>query len=452
MRRLLTMASSALKQCINPSCGLCYDIGNDIYRCSCGSLLDIKYNKKPDRSLVDNFYKRRNHGGNIYNESGVWRFRDLINFADIDTENFDECARVLVSLDGAEGRLSRPYKMSKVSDYADMKHDAFLLQPEGYNPSGSFKDNGMSTAVTHAKMLGVKTIICASTGNTSASAAMYAANENMKCEVYIPKGEIAPGKLGQAFQFGSQVIQVEGNFDDALATSLKNAKETGGYTVNSVNPFRLEGQKAIVYRIMEHLDWNPPDWIVYPGGALGNTSSCGKCLIELYEWGWIRKVPRIAVINAEGANTFYELYNGLFEGKKLSWNGGRPDLEIVERYYSLQDKKGIRPKTHATAIQIGKPANLVKALRALDFTQGVVTQVSDREMSDGMSVVGLNGFDCEMASGAVPAGVRKLRKEGIIKKDDVVVGILTGRQKDPGLAVQYHMNPANMFARPARNN
>jgi threonine synthase len=309
----------------------------------------------------------------------------------------------------------------------------------------------MSTAVTHAKMLSVKKLICASTGNTSASAAMYAANENIECDVYIPRGEVAAGKLGQAFQFGAQVIQVDGNFDDALAVSLAEANETQGYTVNSVNPFRLEGQKAIVYRVMEHLNWNPPDWIVYPGGALGNTSSCGKCLLELYEWGWIKKIPRIAVINAEGANSFYELVNGLFENKALDWNDGRPDLEMVERYYLHKQKKGIYPKTCATAIQIGKPANLVKALRAIDISKGVVTQVSDEHMTDGMSVVGLNGFDCEMASGAVPAGVRKLRLEGIIEADDVVVGILTGRQKDPKLPVEYHSNRSNRYARPARD-
>ena len=445
------MASGAIKKCIDPDCGLTYEINNDIYRCSCGSLVDIEYDKIPSKRLIDIFYQRRNHGGNIYNESGVWRFRDLINFLGIDTENFRECAKVLVSLDGAEGRLSRPYKMSKVAEYAGMNHDCFLLQPEGYNPSGSFKDNGMSTAVTHAKMLRVKRLICASTGNTSASASMYAANEGIECDVYIPKGEIAPGKLGQAFQFGSQVIQVDGNFDDALSISLKKAKEMGGYTVNSVNPFRLEGQKTIVYRVMEHLNWNPPDWIVYPGGALGNTSSCGKCLIELYEWGWIKKIPRIVVANSEGANTFYELVNGLFENMKLEWNNGKPNLQMIERYYAHKDKKGIRPKTNATAIQIGKPANIVKALRAIDFSKGMVIQVSDKDMADGMSIVGLNGFDCEMASGSVPAAVRKLRKDEIIRKDDIVVGILTGRQKDPALAVEYHTNPANIFARPPKH-
>ncbi|MDQ3718889.1 MAG: threonine synthase, partial [Thermoproteota archaeon] len=141
-------------------------------------------------------------------------------------------------------------------------------------------------------------------------------------------------------------------------------------------------------------------------------------------------------------------YNGLFEDKPLRWNDGRPDLAMIERYYAEIDRKGIKPKTHATAIQIGRPANIIKALRALDFTEGIVVQVSDKEMSDGMSIVGLNGFDCEMASGAVPAGVRKLRNEGIIKRDDTVVGILTGRQKDPALAVEYHVNVNNMFARP----
>ena len=338
--------------------------------------------------------------------------------------------------------------MSKVSDYVGLKN--LLLQPEGYNPSGSFKDNGMSTAVTHAKLVNINKIICASTGNTSASAAMYAANENIECDVYIPVGEVAPGKLSQAFQFGAQVIEIKGNFDDALSTSLKKASEVGGYTVNSVNPFRIEGQKTIVFRALEQLDWNPPDWIVYPGGALGNTSSCGKSLMELYEWGWIKKIPRLAVVNSKGANTLHTLYNGKFEDTNLRWNKGKPDVEIIKRYYAYMDKNGIKPKTKATAIQIAKPANILKGLRALEFTNGVVTQVSDQEMMDGMALVGLNGFDCEMASGAVPAGVKKLIADEIIKKDDVVVGILTGRQKDASIPVDYHKNPQNRFANPPR--
>ncbi len=444
------MQNAAYQKCIDPKCGLEYPISDIRIECDRGHLLDVKYKTPPATSLKDIFYQRRNHSNNIFNESGVWRFRELLNFCQIDTEDLEACSKYLVSMDGAEGRLSRPYRMSRVADFVGLGHDNFRLQPEGYNPSGSFKDNGMSTAVTHAKLVNIKKIICASTGNTSASAAMYAANENIECDVYIPAGEVAPGKLSQAFQFGAQVIEIKGNFDDALATSLEKASEVGGYTVNSVNPFRIEGQKTIVFRALERLDWNSPDWIVYPGGALGNTSSCGKSLMELYEWGWIKKIPRIAVVNSEGANTLYTLYNGKFEETKLRWNKGNPDTETIKRFYSHMDKNGIRPKTKATAIQIAKPANILKGLRALEFTNGVVTQVSDQEMMDGMALVGLNGFDCEMASGAVPAGVKKLVDEGIIKKDEVVVGILTGRQKDSSIPVDYHKNPQNRFANPPR--
>ncbi len=432
-------------------CGLEYPISATRVECENGHLLDVKYKEKPSESLKEKFLSRRNPEGSIFNESGVWRFRELLNFCQIDTESFDECAKSLVSLDGAEGRQSKPYHMSKVADFVQISQEGLWLQPEGYNPSGSFKDNGMAAAVTHAKLVNAKRIVCASTGNTSASAGMYAANEGIECDVYIPSGQIAPGKLSQAYQFGAQIVEVDGNFDDALAKSLDEAKQSNGYTVNSVNPFRIEGQKTIPYRSLEYLNWDAPDWIVYPGGALGNTSSCGKALMELHEWGWIKKIPRIAVINAEGASTLSDLYNGKFNGEELRWNKGKPNTELIKNYYSDLDEKGIRPKTKATAIQIGRPANLVKALRALDFTNGVVTSVSDSEMLDGMAVVGLNGFDCEMASGAVPAGIKKLIEEGTIKKDDVVVGILTGRQKDAMLPVDYHNNPSNRFARPPKN-
>ncbi len=445
------MQENAYLKCIDVECGLEYQISTTRVECENGHSLDVKYKNKPSESLKEKFLSRRNPEGSIFNESGVWRFRELLNFCQIDTESFEECAKSLVSLDGAEGRQSKPYHMSKVADFIQISPDCLWLQPEGYNPSGSFKDNGMAAAVTHAKLVNAKRIVCASTGNTSASAGMYAANEGIECDVYIPSGQIAPGKLSQAYQFGTQIIEVDGNFDDAFAKSLNEAKRSNGYTVNSINPFRIEGQKTIPYRSLEYLNWNVPDWIVYPGGALGNTSSCGKALMELHEWGWIKKTPRIAVINAEGASTFSDLYNGKFNGEELRWNKGKPNTELIKKYYSDLDNKGIRPKTKATAIQIGRPTNILKALRALDFTKGVVTSVSDNEMLDGMAVVGLNGFDCEMASGAVPAGIKKLIGEGIIKKDDVVVGILTGRQKDAMLPVDYHNNSSNRFSRPPKN-
>ncbi|ABX12729.1 threonine synthase [Nitrosopumilus maritimus] len=445
------MQGDAYLKCIDPQCGMEYPIESTNVQCEKGHLLDVKYKHTPSENLKEVFYNRRNSQGNIFNESGVWRFRELLNFCQIDTENIEECSKYLVSLDGAEGRLSKPYHMAKASELVGISNDNLWLQPEGYNPSGSFKDNGMATAVTHAKMVGAKKIVCASTGNTSASAGMFAANEGINCDVYIPAGQIAPGKLSQAYQFGAQILEIDGNFDDALKQSLDDAQNHDGYTVNSVNPFRIEGQKTIPFRALEYLNWEVPDWIVYPGGALGNTSSCGKALMELYEWGWIKKIPRIAVINSEGASTLSDLYNGKFEGEELRWNKGNPNTELITRYYDDLDSKGIRPKTKATAIQIGRPANILKGLRALEFTNGVATTVSDSEMLDGMSVVGLNGFDCEMASGASVVGVKKLTSEGIIQKDDTVVGILTGRQKDAMLPVDYHNNPQNKFAKPPKN-
>ncbi|HEY6536180.1 MAG TPA: threonine synthase, partial [Candidatus Nitrosocosmicus sp.] len=179
--------------------------------------------------------------------------------------------------------------------------------------------------------------------------------------------------------------------------------------------------------------------------------SCGKALIDLYNWGWIKKIPRVLVVNASGANTFYELINGLFENTKLSWNNGNPDVDLIERYYIKQQKEKRFPKTHATAIQIGKPANIIKALRTMEFTNGIVEEVEDEDMMDGMSVVGINGFDCEMASGSVPSGIKKLIDKGIIKKDDVVVGVLTGRQKDPSMVIKYHADKSNRFAIPPRD-
>ncbi len=445
------MQGDAYLKCIDPQCGLEYPIQSTNVECEKGHLLDVKYKKNPSDNLKQRFLGRRNPEGSIFNESGVWRFRELLNFCQIDTDDYEQCAKYLVSLDGAEGRQSKPYHMSKPAEFVGLSNENLWLQPEGYNPSGSFKDNGMATAVTHAKLVNAQRIVCASTGNTSASAGMFAANEGIECDVYIPAGQIAPGKLSQAYQFGAQIIEVEGNFDDALRQSLEDAKNSSGYTVNSINPFRIEGQKTIPIRALEYLEWEAPDWIVYPGGALGNTSSCGKAIMELYEWGWIKKIPRIAVINSEGASTLSDLYNGKFEGEELRWNKGNPNKELITKYYADLDAKGIRPKTKATAIQIGRPANILKALRALEFTDGVVTTVSDSEMLDGMSVVGLNGFDCEMASGASPAGIKKLLEEGIIKKDDVVVGILTGRQKDAMLPVDYHNNPNNRFAIPPRS-
>jgi threonine synthase len=408
--------------------------------------LDVKLPGHFPAQLQERFRERRHSQDNIFDESGVWRFRELFNFTGTDAEDAEAYSQIFVSFDGAEGR-TRPYEMAKVAEYVGLPKGNFLLQPEGLNPSGSFKDNGIATGLTHAKMLGVDEVICASTGNTSASLAMYAANEGMKATIYIPQGKIAPGKLSQAYQFCADIREVEGNFDDALEIVIRRGKE-GAYVMNSVNAFRLEGQKTIVYRALEFLNWEPPDWIVFPRGNMGNCSAFGKAFLELYEWGWIKDIPRFIAVDATGSNTFFTLFNGRYRGEGLRWQGGNVDDALISEFYAYLAREGIRPTTKATAIQIGRPVNIKKGLRSLEFTKGISVQVTDREMEDGVAVVGSNGFDCEQASAACVAATKNLVRDEVIAKDDKVVGILTGRLKDPQMIVDYRRNPRRRFANP----
>ena len=205
-----------------------------------------------------------------------------------------------------------------------------FLQYEGMNPSGSFKDNGMTAAFTHARMVGAARAACASTGNTSASLAVFcSATGLMRAIIFIGSGKISYGKLAQALDHGALTVQIAGDFDDAMQRVQQVAKRLGIYLVNSINPFRLEGQKTIMFRVLEALRWEVPDWIVVPGGNLGNVSAFGKAFIELAELGLVTKLPRLAVINAAGANTFYQLY----ERFGLRWNGGEPDANLIDGYY-----------------------------------------------------------------------------------------------------------------------
>jgi threonine synthase len=437
------MNQQVFQQCIIPSCGERYSIHELQTECRrCGNLIDIKYDVPPHPKLKHVFSDRRNHRGNIFDESGVWRFRELINFPSVNCTEYTSYSKVFVSLDGAEGR-TKPFQLTKVAEFVGLNPQNLWLQFEGDNPTGSFKDNGMATAFTHAKMLKHQKIACASTGNTSSSAAAFAANEWIEAIVFIGKGKIAQGKLAQTLDYGAKVVQIQGNFDDALNRVKELAPILNLYLVNSLNAFRIEGQKTMMYRILDFFDWQVPNWIVFPGGNLGNTAAFGKAFKELKNWGWIHKVPRLVVVNALGANTLSHLYNKLH----LTWNQGNVDDTIIDDYYALLDREGVKAKTQASAIEILKPANLKKALRSLTDTNGIVIEVTDQEMLDARAIVGRNGFGCELASAATVAGIKNLVQKGVIAKDDTTVGILTGHMlKDPDTIIRYHRNSRNIYA------
>ncbi|MCA9096815.1 MAG: threonine synthase [Planctomycetaceae bacterium] len=355
--------------------------------------------------------------------SGVWRFRNLLPFAPEEkVVTIGEGQTILNRADG-------------VSTYAGLNSGSLFLQYEGLNPSGSFKDNGMTAAITHANMVGAKAAACASTGNTSASLAIYAsATQQFQVFVFVGSGKIAYGKLSQALDYGAKTLQLLGDFDDAMAQVLQVCAKSRIYLCNSVNPFRLEGQKTIIFRILEALRWEVPDWIVVPGGNLGNSSAFGKALIELKQLGLIDRMPRIAIINAAGANTLHRLTDA-----GLRWNDGRPDQDLISGFYAQMDAEKRKADTLATAIQINRPVNLLKSLRALDATDGIVREVSDQQILDAKAQIGAGGFGCEPASAASVAGTKLLREEGVIAPSDRVVCILTGHQsKNPNHTVAYH--------------
>jgi threonine synthase len=396
-------------------------------------LLDVAYDwdrLPPPRALRD-FEVKWADRANPLSFSGVWRFRELLPFT-----------RPEQVLTIGEGQTILQ-RADIVAGYAGLEPGRLFLQYEGMNPSGSFKDNGMTAAFTHARMVGARRAACASTGNTSASLAVFcSATGLMKAIIFIGSGKIAYGKLAQALDHGALTVQIAGDFDDAMLRVQQVARRLGIYLVNSINPFRLEGQKTIMYRVLEGLRWEVPDWIVVPGGNLGNVSAFGKAFIELVELGLIARPPRLAVINAAGANTFYQLH----ERSGLRWNAGRPSTELMDRYYQGLDTRQVRASTIASAIEINRPVNLPKALRALECCGGVVREVTDQEILDAKAKVGAGGLGCEPASAASVAGARKLRQEGVIGADERVVCILTGHQlKDPTATVAYHSTDQKMF-------
>jgi threonine synthase len=402
---------------------------------ACGALLDVTYDwdrYEVPRSL--RFFEQRwSQANQPLSRSGVWRFRELLPFARPEQ---------VVTI----GEGQTPLHVSAgVADYVGVRPDKLYLQYEGMNPSGSFKDNGMTAAFTHARAIGATRAACASTGNTSASLALYCGvSKLMQAVIFIGSGKISYGKLSQALDFGALTVQIAGDFDDAMLRVQQVSSQLGIYLVNSVNPFRLEGQKTIMYRVLESLGWEVPDWIVVPGGNLGNSSAFGKAFCELNELGLIDRMPRLAVINAAGADTLYQLY----ERRGLRWHRGRPDRSIVDGYYAELTTTGERAATIASAIEINRPVNLYKCLRALESCHGVVREVSDEQILDAKARVGASGFGCEPASAASVAGAKLLREQGVISAGERVVCILTGHQlKDPTATVAYHTADQSEFNR-----
>jgi threonine synthase len=391
-------------RCID--CGKTYKPGA-IYRCSCSGLLEAFSDIASLKKTVskDLFDSRLGSRKTPYG-SGVWRYRELIHPIASDKD--------IVSK--PEGNTN-VYSHRKLSDYVGVKDIA--VKHEGENPTGSFKDRGMTVGITEAMRLGMEYVACASTGNTSASMASYAAMAGMKSVVFIPEGEIAYGKLSQALAYGSQVLQVRGNFDDAMALVQESADALGIYLLNSINPWRVEGQKSIIFELIQQLSWESPDWITVPAGNLGNTSAFGKAIKELKELGFIDKVPKLASIQAHGANPLYQM-----------WTNDEKTLPQVKN-----------PKTIATAIKIGNPVSWKKALVALRYTGGTVEEATDQEIMDAKAIVDSCGIGCEPASAASVAGARKLVEKGVIKRDEKVVCITTGNiLKDPDATINYHLS------------
>jgi threonine synthase len=385
------------------------------FRCSCGGLFEVEHEfGSVDKDLFD----KRFQGFTSKNKSGVWRFKELIHPGINDS--FIQSR--------PEGNTNI-YRHQLLTEYTGIK--SVFIKHEGENPTGSFKDRGMTVGISEAKRLGAKVVACASTGNTSASLSSYSAFSGLDCLVFIPEGEIAYGKLAQALAYGAKVVQVKGNFDDSMNLVQEASEALGFYLLNSVNPWRIEGQKTIIYELLQQRKWNPPDWIVFPAGNLGNTSAFGKALRELLDLNLIDSMPRLAAVQADGANPFYKL-----------WSSDSSILEPLEK-----------PLTIASAIKIGKPISWEKAIRSIIDTKGVVEQVSDQDIMDAKAIIDRSGIGCEPASAASVSGARKMVESGMISRKDDVVCILTGNLlKDPESSVNYHMGKLQQLSPKYANN
>ncbi len=407
----------ALQRCTSQSCRADFAIDERIYECPrCGNLLEIEISPESfrDSEKLRELWKTRAASQDPKDQSGVWRYRELLPFAD---------SVGVISL--AEGNTPL-YLAPKCADYCGLP--TLRLKHQGANPTGSFKDAGMTTAVTQAKLLGAETVACASTGNTAASLAAYAARAGLQCLILLPHGQVSAAKLSQSMDYGATIFEIEGNFDSCMKLMRELGDEPSIYLANSLNPFRIEGQKTVAFELMRQCDWNVPDHVVVPGGNMGNSSSLGKGFDELHRLGLIDRLPKLSVIQAEGAAPLANLFESL----------GR-DFSLEESEFPKTISPVINPKTLATAIKIGSPVSWAKALRAVLKSGGHVISVSETEIADAKAVIGRDGIGCEPASATTVAGIRRLAAASFIHPGDSIVAILTGHLlKDPDYVNAYH--------------
>lgn len=403
-----TPLNNAQLRCI--ACGQICETAGQTFRCSkCDDLLEVSY---PHLSAKDfpgsaaglkGCWRERKLSSRAADQSGVWRFRDLLpTLRDLNS---------VVTL--REGNTP-VYELPGCAGVAGV--DTLLAKHQGMNPTGSFKDTGMTVAATFAREAGYRWVACASTGNTSASMAAYAARAGMRALVLIPEGKISWGKLSQSLDYGALTCQLRTDFDGCMRVLNEVVQRMPVYLLNSVNPYRIEGQKTAAIELLEQLNWEVPDHVIVPGGNLGNSSAIGKALIELKQLGLLGRLPKLSIVQAEGANPLVRMLRS--QGKQLV---------------------PVQAETMATAIRIGNPASWKKASRVLEATGGTVEQASELEIAQAKAEIGFDGIGCEPASAVTLAGLKKLATQGFVKRGETVVLILTGHLlKDPEFTLKFH--------------
>jgi threonine synthase len=391
------------------ACGDLSDAASQDFRCGrCGDLLEITYptwnEKKPDAANLKSAWQKRRLSSSPIDQSGVWRYRDLL-------PALDDEQQVITLREGNTPLYELP-RCARITGVPRL-----FAKHQGMNPTGSFKDAGMTVAATFARRAGFRWVACASTGNTSASMAAYAARGGMRGLVLVPEGKISWSKLSQALDYGAVTCQLRTDFDGCLKLLQELVRRVPVYQLNSINPFRLEGQKTLALELLEQLDWQVPGHIIVPGGNLGNSSAIGKALLEMRELELISRLPKLSVIQAEGANALV---------RTLREAGGKRLISVPA-------------ETRATAIRIGNPASWKKAAHVLDATGGACEQVTELEIAQAKAEIGAEGIGCEPASAVTLAGLKKLVKQGFVKPDEIVVLVLTGNLlKDPEFTIGFH--------------